>query len=436
MYDMGWNKRSSGNKYDSISGHGFLLGGNLRKILNYRCMSKSCTKCAIVERMKQEPIEHECPKNHQGSSKSMECEAIYLMVKDSFYNQQFTCSVIVSDDDSTMRSNLKHSWEEKIKKGKMTMDEWPKTERNHPKKDNGRLPIDIPEPSFLADFNHRVKTVGKSVYALATLPKRDSNVTKPIAERIKTYWGTMLKQVRYLKWEEEREKIERKVLAPIEHLFQNHEYCDEQWCYVLQAQKKKKPYVPEESRPLFIKSEEPRMYKQLTDAVARFQSEKNIKECLHKYDTQINEGLNMTVSQDVPKFKHYGTTMSLDTRIRCVVGQHNMGYATYYSTLLKNLGCLENNDDDKSPLSQGLIRINQTKLNNRLHKKKVEVKRRRKYGQLAKTRIRLLEERIDRAEKKGTYEAGVAILQEHEETQQSSTIAAIRSIHQNRKPKR
>ena len=163
------------------------------------------------------------------------------------------------------------------------------------------------------------------------------------------------------------------------------------------------------------------MYKQLTDAVARFQSEKNIKECLHKYDTQINEGLNMTVSRYVPKFKHYGTTMSLDTRIRCVVGQHNMGYATYYSTLLKNLGCLENNDDDKSPLSQGLIRMNQTKLNNRLHKKKVEVKRRRKYGQLAKTRKRLLEERIDRAEKKGTYEAGVAILQEHEETQQSST---------------
>ena len=63
MYDMGWNKRSSGKKKkDSISGHGFLLGGNLRKNLKYRCMSKSCTKCAIAERMKQEPIEHECPK--------------------------------------------------------------------------------------------------------------------------------------------------------------------------------------------------------------------------------------------------------------------------------------------------------------------------------------------------------------------------------------
>ena len=35
MHDMGWNKQSSGNKYDSISGHRFLSGGECRKILNY-----------------------------------------------------------------------------------------------------------------------------------------------------------------------------------------------------------------------------------------------------------------------------------------------------------------------------------------------------------------------------------------------------------------
>lgn len=32
-YDMGWNKRSSGNKYDSISGHGFILGKHTKMIL-------------------------------------------------------------------------------------------------------------------------------------------------------------------------------------------------------------------------------------------------------------------------------------------------------------------------------------------------------------------------------------------------------------------
>ena len=83
---------------------------------------------------------------------------------------------------------------------------------------------------------------------------------------MKTYWGSMLKQIRFLKWNDENEKIKRKVLAPIEHLFQNHAYCEEQWCYVLQVQKEGKPYVPGESRPLFIKSEQPKMYEQLKDA--------------------------------------------------------------------------------------------------------------------------------------------------------------------------
>ncbi len=172
MYDMGWNKRSSGNKYDSISGHGFALGGNTRKILNYRCMSKSCRKCFLSKRTKIE-VEHECPKNHEGSSKSMECEAIFQIVKESFYDHGYTCKIIVSDDDSTMKSNLKHSFAEKVEKGVMKIDEWPRTKRNKLKSDNGRLPLDIPEPRFLADFNHRVKTVGKSVYALASLPKKN-----------------------------------------------------------------------------------------------------------------------------------------------------------------------------------------------------------------------------------------------------------------------
>ena len=44
-YDMGWNKRSSGHKYDSISGHGFLMGGITKKIINHKCLSKCCSIC-------------------------------------------------------------------------------------------------------------------------------------------------------------------------------------------------------------------------------------------------------------------------------------------------------------------------------------------------------------------------------------------------------
>ena len=125
MYDMGWNKRSIGNKYDSISGHGFVLGGNLKKIMNYRCMLKCSKICAQAERTKV-LVDHKCPKNHDDSSKSMETEAIYQMVKDAYYNCRYTCSIIVSNDDSTMKSNLKHSYKEKVEAELISKEQWQK----------------------------------------------------------------------------------------------------------------------------------------------------------------------------------------------------------------------------------------------------------------------------------------------------------------------
>ena len=59
----------------------------------------------------------------------------------------------------------------------------------------------------------------------------------------------MLKQIRYMYWEKNKEEIKRKVLAPVEHLFNACQYCDPFWCYVLKAQKENKPYVPDEKKP-------------------------------------------------------------------------------------------------------------------------------------------------------------------------------------------
>ena len=98
----------------------------------------------------------------------------------------------------------------------------------------------------------------------------------------------MLKQIRYLDWEKENEKIKVKVLAPIEHLFNDHTYCNEQWCYIIKAHKEGKPYELEENRPLFSKEKDLKMYQHLTEVVTRFQTDKNVRECIHKYDTQVN----------------------------------------------------------------------------------------------------------------------------------------------------
>ena len=132
------------------------------------------------------------------------------------WNQMLLCSYmkpssmirtrksIVSDNDSTMRAHLKHPG-------------------NHKR---GKLNPEIPKPSWLADPSHRTKVVAKYMFNLATLPKSKSTCTKIDAVRVKKYFGYMLKTNR------DRTIPEIKIasLAVIEHLFDNHQYCDSRWC--------------------------------------------------------------------------------------------------------------------------------------------------------------------------------------------------------------
>jgi len=61
--------------------------------------------------------------------------------------------------------------------------------------------------------------------------------------------------------------------------------------------------------------------------------------------------------------------MSLDSRVRCVVGVHNIGYANYYQTLLIDLGCLDEITVSERLISIGISRINKKKFSNRQRKK-------------------------------------------------------------------
>lgn len=169
----------------------------------------------------------------------METEAIFQMVLEASYEQGYTIATIISDDDSTMKSNLKHSYKEMVRLGQMSVENWPKTAGGKRKADNGRFSLDIQQPTFLADFNHRVKTVGKRFYELASAPKKTSAVDNGLARRMKLNWGTMMKQVRRMDWDKEESKIKDKMLAPIEHIFGNHSHCGS-WCYSLKAAKEGK----------------------------------------------------------------------------------------------------------------------------------------------------------------------------------------------------
>jgi len=311
-------------------------------------------------------LPHECVKNHDGSSKSMEPEAILKLVIDLFENRDICIRRIVSDDDCSMKKTMRHNYKLLVSLGLLDKKDWPDNELGN-KKSSGKLPVEIEEPTFLADFNHRVKSVGRALYELAVMGKKKSPVTKDLAKRIKGYWSKILKQVKLLDLVEDWKEIQKRVSAPIEHIFNNHQHCQVEWCYAKKAQQENKIYTPSETKPFYCKKKDKILYEQLCQAVEKFQTKRNVKECLHSFDTQMNEAINNIIPRYVPKYKHFGKTTTLDTRIAAVVGSKNMGYQSFYLTLL----CMLVHTDvvNDSLIAKGIKRIDTIKTRNAMRKK-------------------------------------------------------------------
>ena len=71
-FDMGWSKRSSGHKYDSLSGHAFMCGCRSDMIVSAIIIAKKCQLCSYYEAQSDEPPSHDFPRNYSGSSFYME----------------------------------------------------------------------------------------------------------------------------------------------------------------------------------------------------------------------------------------------------------------------------------------------------------------------------------------------------------------------------
>ena len=150
-YDMGWNQRATGRIYDSLSGHGFLIGCRSGKVIALGVRSKKCAKCTAANKRNTTVQPHFCTVNHEGPSGSMEAKMALDLTVDlhAKFNGRIHLGKIVSDDDSTMRSLLKHK-------------------AVHPK---GKLPCDVPQPVFLADPSHRIKVMAKPFFKMVVKSK-------------------------------------------------------------------------------------------------------------------------------------------------------------------------------------------------------------------------------------------------------------------------
>ena len=88
-YDMGWNKRPSGHRYDSLTGHAFTIGAYTRRIIGCIVFSKSCATCNMGKQKNkhadengvtevssiaiEKMVEGDIPNNDDNSSSAAAC---------------------------------------------------------------------------------------------------------------------------------------------------------------------------------------------------------------------------------------------------------------------------------------------------------------------------------------------------------------------------
>jgi hypothetical protein len=212
-YDMRWQVRSSGGKYGSSTGHGLMIGALSKKVLDSIVFNKKCAKCT---KRKNCDSKHNCMKNFDGSSKSMEAAALTKMLIRLPEEKGVSICSIITDDDSNGRAKSRHVC------------------------NGGILPDSVEEPRFLADPSHRKRVFSRPIYNMSNMPKKKNAVTKPFAAHLKYCYGACVKRNR----NKTAEELSAKVHNILDHICGIHEQCDTTWCYDKKAMEQNLPYNP------------------------------------------------------------------------------------------------------------------------------------------------------------------------------------------------
>ena len=163
-YDMGWQRRGSGRTYNSMCGHGSLMGQETKQIIDYGYRCKSCRCCKIATREKREPNSHDCRKNWTGSSKAMEA-SVAVEVMNHTCSPESKVQTIIMDDDTTTLSHLRNEYYPSIEK-------W--SDLNHSKKAfTNQLYKLATKHEILAQNKHRVLKYLQQSYAIVLGQNKD-----------------------------------------------------------------------------------------------------------------------------------------------------------------------------------------------------------------------------------------------------------------------
>lgn len=97
-YDFGWQKNK--HSHNSKTGQGTVVGHETKKCIDYKTKNSYCRICYNAQTNNEPARAHDCRKNHEGSSKSMEASAAVELFSKGNY------AVLIGDDDSTVISRL------------------------------------------------------------------------------------------------------------------------------------------------------------------------------------------------------------------------------------------------------------------------------------------------------------------------------------------
>jgi hypothetical protein len=404
-FDMAWQQRNSGNRYASPSGHALLVGKYTRKPISLCIKSKTCNFCKswIKTKGAGTPVEeHDCRQNHDGSSGSMEpiscLEMVIALHDDLFVNVVQICC----DDDASTRSLLKWSNADYMKNNnssevpQVQITRGPNQGKLHPRPDKGRLPAHVPEPSFVADPNHRKKVLTGELIALSlSKVAAKATMTRMDATRIGKNFGYMIRSIHLM----DPLLYEDAGNAVLEHHFDNHAYCGE-WC-----RRKRQTTAQRIDCNHYYRSKEDKddakLYTILQDIVARFVTFDRLAEVAHGMDTQVNESFNNTVSWFAPKNKVYCGTWSLTNRVGLAPGINSVGLEAYFTRLFTLLGI------DLTPNVQHFLNVKDRNRQKRLAKIKTrDAKKERMKSKFDKLKLDEVVARKERSKRDGTYRSG------------------------------
>jgi len=287
--DMGWQGKGSGNSYNSMSGDAIYVGSKTRKQIAWHVMGKGCSTCngwkhSVKAKEGAVCPPHSCRKTWNGSSGAMEPVALLNVFVELHNNHHVICSCIVTDDDSSIKSKLK--WSNKDWKINNKSETPPYVYDNKGKRsvrpDHGCLPGNMPEPTFLADPNHRKKAWSNCLCALEKKNKDASmTMTKMDVIRLGRNMACMFAS---LVGKTDKQMLEA-FKAVIEHHFDNHAHCGE-WCQRKklhdnqEEDKKKKHYR--------CKQKDAKVYSVLWELIQRFITIEALREVSHGMNTLMS----------------------------------------------------------------------------------------------------------------------------------------------------